>query len=305
MNDTKTNGRSRLKRTIRACSARGKALKRTGSKIAASRLAKFCPPPGRRRKPNSAGHERCELCLGLGETYTYPMRSIGQVTRSHQCKRCGGSGEVRVGTRNPQRPSPRSRGAAAGRKPNASRTGLLDVVAGRAGLEYRTYSPGDGQTRYKFFEAGKAPGDYFGGNGVHTALGRAKAIAFAEEYEAGAAHARTPRDAPVYLPTGRLTMADVKRASRERNQRVGHTSGADFFSRGNSKFFGPERFHGPYRGPGGIFFVTANKAGNLVRQLLPNGAIETVARNLTFDTAEDAKDHAKQLAKRGTGARDR
>jgi hypothetical protein len=50
----KDNGRTRLKRTARACSARGKALKRSGSKVAASRLAKLCPPPGRRRKPNGA-----------------------------------------------------------------------------------------------------------------------------------------------------------------------------------------------------------------------------------------------------------
>lgn len=48
----KPNGR-RLKRTKRACSARGKALKRTGSPVAASRLAKLCPTHDR-RKPNGA-----------------------------------------------------------------------------------------------------------------------------------------------------------------------------------------------------------------------------------------------------------
>lgn len=45
----KPNKKPALKRTKRACTARGKALKRTGSPVAASRLAKFCPPPGRRR----------------------------------------------------------------------------------------------------------------------------------------------------------------------------------------------------------------------------------------------------------------
>lgn len=37
--------------TVRACSARGRALKRTGSASAASKLARYCPP-GARRKPN-------------------------------------------------------------------------------------------------------------------------------------------------------------------------------------------------------------------------------------------------------------
>jgi hypothetical protein len=42
----KSNGR--LKRTKLACSRRGKALKRSGNKVAASRLAKLCPTRRRR-----------------------------------------------------------------------------------------------------------------------------------------------------------------------------------------------------------------------------------------------------------------
>lgn len=53
------------------------------------------------------------------------------------------------------------------------------------GLTCRTYSPGDGITRYRFF-AQDDPSDYFGpSTGLGTALGISEAIAWLEGYRAG------------------------------------------------------------------------------------------------------------------------
>ena len=52
----------------------------------------------------------------------------------------------------------------------ASRKESLAQEAVRAGLYVRTYSPGDGLTRYRFFK--KKGNSYFGpDNGIYTALG--------------------------------------------------------------------------------------------------------------------------------------
>jgi hypothetical protein len=65
-----------------------------------------------------------------------------------------------------------------------SRRTELEQDAARAGLEVHTYSPGDGTTRYRFFEI--VPGlrqDYFGPrNGITTALGLKEAEAFIAGY---------------------------------------------------------------------------------------------------------------------------
>jgi hypothetical protein len=69
----------------------------------------------------------------------------------------------------------------------------LDRYAKMAGLYVRTYSPGDGVTRYRFF---KLSGDafdmetngYFGpDNGIFTCLGRKAAFTFVQGALAGAA----------------------------------------------------------------------------------------------------------------------
>ena len=53
-----------------------------------------------------------------------------------------------------------------------SRREYLDQDAARVGLYVRTYSPGDGLTRYRFFKKSKVKNTYFGpGNGIYTALG--------------------------------------------------------------------------------------------------------------------------------------
>jgi hypothetical protein len=65
----------------------------------------------------------------------------------------------------------------------------LEEYAKGVGLLVKTYGPGDGVTRYRFFEKKKVPADqsYFGpANGIHTALGLKKAWDFAYAYAAGA-----------------------------------------------------------------------------------------------------------------------
>ena len=60
----------------------------------------------------------------------------------------------------------------------------LTRLAALAGMYVRTYSPGDGVTRYRFFARasdGSEPNDYFGpANGLHTALGFKEAMTYAQ-----------------------------------------------------------------------------------------------------------------------------
>ncbi len=54
------------------------------------------------------------------------------------------------------------------------------------GLHVRTWSPGDGVTRYRFFTDGN--NGYFGpDNGIYTALGLAEACTFVRGFRAGVA----------------------------------------------------------------------------------------------------------------------
>ena len=65
----------------------------------------------------------------------------------------------------------------------------LDEFAKNVGLLVTTYSPGDGQTRYRFFERAKVPEhqSYFGpASGIKTVLGLKNAWEFAYAYAAGA-----------------------------------------------------------------------------------------------------------------------
>lgn len=62
-----------------------------------------------------------------------------------------------------------------------TRLAELEIHAEAAGLIVRTWSPGDGVTRYRFFEdrPGRERQDYFGPeNGIYTALGLAEAWTF-------------------------------------------------------------------------------------------------------------------------------
>jgi hypothetical protein len=60
------------------------------------------------------------------------------------------------------------------------KTSPLAADADRCGLSVATYAPGDGVTRYRFFDGPtRHKQDYFGpGNGIYTALGRKDAETF-------------------------------------------------------------------------------------------------------------------------------
>jgi hypothetical protein len=76
-------------------------------------------------------------------------------------------------------------GAARGRKfkyelpKKPSRIDYLKAAAAQRGLTVTTYSPGDGETRYRFHT--KRNVSYFSDSGVHTALGYKQATAYLED----------------------------------------------------------------------------------------------------------------------------
>lgn len=66
----------------------------------------------------------------------------------------------------------------------STETQQLRDAAERQGLYMRTYSPGDGATRYRFTRDRNS--GYFGpDSGIYTALGRKEANAFLEGFLAG------------------------------------------------------------------------------------------------------------------------
>lgn len=96
-----------------------------------------------------------------------------------------------------------------------------------------------------------------------------------------AAHKGSARANP-----SRMTMADVKRKSA--------ATGSPYFSRQSSKFFGGDKFWGPYVGPGGVYFVQKNRAGISIKRQGPDGDIHTAGY---ANNVEDARDQAKSLAR--------
>ena len=184
-----------------------------------------------------------------------------------------------------------------------TRSAQLQKDADALGLIVSTYSPGDGVTRYRFFRASdQTPGrrvDYFSGSSpVSTQLGIGKAEWFVGDYAVRQELASQPRREEALISASpKPTMADVKRANIEYHRRRG--DGFSFFDKDTSRFFGPEKFHGPYAGPGGIFFVTASKRGVTVRRVRPTGDIDSPIGD--FRHVEDARDAAKAMAK-GTRA---
>lgn len=62
----------------------------------------------------------------------------------------------------------------------------LEEYAKDAGLKVATWSPGDGQTRYRFFDKPGPNQTYFGpASGIYTALGLKEAWNFLYGYGAG------------------------------------------------------------------------------------------------------------------------
>lgn len=93
----------------------------------------------------------------------------------------------------------------------------------------------------------------------------------------------------------RMTMADVRRKNA--------AAGGLFFSRGNSRFFGPEKFHGPYSGPGGTFFVKTGRGGTSIFEVLSDGHISS-AIDFSGDL-DEKRAFARGLARGGSKARKR
>jgi hypothetical protein len=179
----------------------------------------------------------------------------------------------------------------------------LEASAARAGLAVRTYSPGDGKTRYKFFSLPYS-GSYFSGHPLDTVIGLAAANKYVSDYKArldyvaeAAVQSRREDEEmarrPLISASSKPTIADVKRANIEYHRRRGEDF--SFFDKKTSRFFGPEKFFGPYSGPGGIFFVNKNKHTINVREVKSTGDIGLPIGDHRF--VEDARDAAKALAK--------
>lgn len=86
----------------------------------------------------------------------------------------------------------------------------------------------------------------------------------------------------------RLTMADIRHASLR--------SGSPYFDRATTRYWGPEKFYGPYSGPGGVFFVKKNKAGISIEKFSSEtGRIHNV--DSMINDLDDARERAKDLAR--------
>lgn len=82
------------------------------------------------------------------------------------------------------------------------------------------------------------------------------------------------------------TMAYVKEMVRN--------SGSHFFDRSTMRFFGGDTSYGPYVGPGGVFFVQANRAGISVREVFPDWHVSTAIK---MNSLDEARKYAQNLAK--------
>lgn len=88
----------------------------------------------------------------------------------------------------------------------------------------------------------------------------------------------------------KLTMADVKRKSA--------AAGSNYFDKGNSKFFGGDKFYGPYSGKGGTFFVQHNRAGWKIKRFGEDHRVHPVAYDGQAGAGgETIRDAAKRMAK--------
>ena len=73
-----------------------------------------------------------------------------------------------------------SKNRAGGRSKKPTRMEALEALL-PPGYSVATYSPGDGQTRYRFFEKAPERQTYFGpASGIYTALGYKEAWVFAQ-----------------------------------------------------------------------------------------------------------------------------
>lgn len=87
---------------------------------------------------------------------------------------------------------------------NNPRDSSVESAARAVGLFVGVWSPGDGQTRYRFFSKttrGSRYADYHEGDGIYTALGRKDALAFIAAYGKGRGARRNPKTS-VYVIEG-------------------------------------------------------------------------------------------------------
>lgn len=95
----------------------------------------------------------------------------------------------------------------------------------------------------------------------------------------------------------RLTMADVRSRNARYHRERGDEADVGFFSRGNSRFFGPEKFYGPYDGVGGTFFVKVGRGGATVLRQNSSGRIDWLRGKHEGETLDELRAWARDAAK--------
>ena len=74
-------------------------------------------------------------------------------------------------------------------------------------------------------------------------------------------------------------------------------SGSYYFNRGQT-MYGPEKFYGPYIGPGGVFFVQVNRYGASIHEINTNWRVSEALADIGSDIdVSDARRHAQELAR--------
>ncbi len=222
--------------------------------------------------------QTCNKCLGTGSTYTYRDTPNGQRMTEHNCSRCGGRGDVPAGTRNPHNPTPKPaarptkrNGPAAPAKARApapkAAAKPVYAVGDRVAVTVKgKRTPGTVRALWKTQpEYGRQIGDLLvetrpGGGAAWYSPSQASHLKGGAGK--GASTVRTP------------TMADVKARNREYHQKQGHAF--HYFNKANRRMFGPESYHGPYAGPGGLYFVLSNQGGVHVKKVQSSGDIDHV-----------------------------
>lgn len=88
----------------------------------------------------------------------------------------------------------------------------------------------------------------------------------------------------------KLTMADIRRRA--------NAAGSHYFDRGATKFFGGDKFFGPYKGKGGTFFVNKTGAGWSVQRFGEDDRVHPVPYHFPNDAAGvNIREFAKRMAK--------
>jgi hypothetical protein len=88
----------------------------------------------------------------------------------------------------------------------------------------------------------------------------------------------------------KITMADIRRRA--------NAAGSHYFDRAATKFFGGDKFFGPYSGKGGVFFVANNRAGWMVKRFGEDDRVHPVSYEAPPGMGgEKIREFAKRMAK--------